>query len=152
MLLPRPRTWRLLRRRQGSPKWGVAAGEAAAPPLLAPEAPGPGGLGGGSPPGKEGQPHRIMLPSSAGGWLLTGCFVSGGAATGICSLLQIDSELRQQRSSCTVAARTLAAPRTRARIMPRKRAHTEGTKALRRVLDWVLVIIGRGLGGLGVLR
>ena len=74
------------------------------------------------------------------------------AATGICSLLQIDSEWRQQRSSCTVAARTLAAPRTRARIMPRKRAHTEGTKALRRVLDWVLVIIGRGLGGLlGVL-
>ena len=57
-----PRTWRL-RRQQGRgglrpprPKWGGRRPSAAAPPfwgpLLAPEAPGPGGLGGGSPPGR----------------------------------------------------------------------------------------------------
>ena len=33
----------------------------AAPPLLAPEAPGPGGLGGGSPPSKASPPELCYL-------------------------------------------------------------------------------------------
>ena len=60
-----PRTWRLRRQQRrwpsaaASPFW--AGRPEAAPPLLAPEAPGPGGLGGGSPPGRPIPPKVCYL-------------------------------------------------------------------------------------------